>query len=242
MAFVWLLSPAVNPAAPTFSLVFLAKRRRRLVARDDEGEEAEEEVDVIELGFVFLDFSPAGLVKEDGGAARLLRFPILDKSLLRLLSDRGSEQGLRNGDRLSLSLQKTTAIEPPTTEPPALPPVLPDPSRSMPSFPEPTEAPVVLLTPSRTNTDTLDCSLPFRLPLSFLDLPERLNSFLLPLSLSLSFPIFLARFAEGRPDETEAEPEVTDSEDRHLLLVLLEEEEEDSDWPIFFNARDFFFG
>lgn len=213
------------------------------MARDDEGEDAEEEVDVMELGFVFLDFSPAGLVKDDGGAARLLRFPMLAKSLLRLPRDSGSEQGLRNGDLLSLSLQKTTAIEPPTTEPPVPPPVPPGPRRSMPSFPEPTEAPVVLLTPSRTSTDTLDCSLPFRLlPLSFLDLPERLKSFLLPLSRSLSFPIFLARFAEGRPDVTEAEPEVTVSEERHLLLVLLEEEEEDSDWPIFFNARDFFFG
>lgn len=156
MAFVWLPSPAANAAAPPFSLVFLARRRRRLVARDDEGEEAEEEVDVMELGFVFLDLSPAGLVKEDGGAARLLRFPILARSLLRLPSDSGSEQGLRNGDLLSLSLQNTTAIEPPTTEPPAPPPVPPGPRRSMPIFPEPTEAPVVLLTPSRTSTDTLD--------------------------------------------------------------------------------------
>lgn len=110
----------------------------------------------MELGFVFLDFSPAGLVKEDGGAARLHRFPILDRSLLRPLSDSGSEQGLRNGDLLSLSLQKTTAIDPPTTEPPTPPPVPPGPRRSMPSFPEPAEAPVVLLTPSRTNTETLD--------------------------------------------------------------------------------------
>lgn len=213
-----------------------------MVARDDEEEEAEEEVDVMELGFVFLDFSPAGLVKDDGGAARLLRFPILVKSLLRLPSDSGSEQGLRNGDLLSLSLQKTTAIEPPTTEPPAPPPVPPDPRRSMPSFPEPTEAPVVLVTPSRTSTDTLDCSLPFRLALlSFLDLPERPKSFRLPFSRSLSFPIFLARFAEGRPDEMEAEPEVTVSEERHLFLVLLEEVD-DSDWPIFFKPRDFFFG
>lgn len=127
-----------------------------MVARVDDGEEAEEEVDVMELGFVFLDFSPAGLVKEDGGATRLLRFPILARSLLRLPSDSGSEQGLRNGDLLSLSLQKTTAIEPPTTEPPATPPAPPGPRRSMPSFPDPTEAPVVLLTPSRTSTETFD--------------------------------------------------------------------------------------
>lgn len=156
VAFVWLLSPAVKPVAPPFSLVFLARRRRRFVARDDDGEEAEEEVDVIELGLVFFDFSPVGLVKEDGGAARLLRLPIPARSLPRLPSDSGSEQGLRNGDLLSLSRQKTTAIEPPTTEPPPPPPVPPGPRRSMPSFPEPTEAPVVLLTPSRTSTDTLD--------------------------------------------------------------------------------------
>ena len=127
-----------------------------MVASDDEGEEADEEVDVMELGLAFLDFSPAGRVREDGGAARPLRFPMLLRSLLRLPSDSGSEQGLRNGDLLSLSLQKTTAIEPPTTEPPAPPPVPPGPRRSMPSFPEPTEAPVVLLTPSRTSTDTFD--------------------------------------------------------------------------------------
>lgn len=237
MTFVWLPSPAVNPAAPPFSLVFLAGRRRRLVARDDEGDEAEEEVDVMELGFVFLDFSPAGLVKEDGGAASLLRFSILAKSLLRLPSDSGSEQGLRNGDLLSLSLQKTTAIEPPTTEPPATPTAPPGPRRSMPSFPEPTDAPVVLLTPSRTRTDTFDCSLPFRLLLpSFLDLPERPKSFRQSLSRSLSLLIFLALFAEVRPDEMDAEPDVTVNEERHLLLVLLEDEDEDSDWPIFFNV------
>lgn len=155
-AFVWPPSSATDPEAPPFSLVFFARRRRRLVAIDDEGEEAEEEVDVMELGLVFLDFSPAGLVKDDGGGARLLRLPMAPRSLLRLPSDRGSEQGLRNGDLLSLSLQKTTAIEPPTTEPAAPPPVPPGPRRSMPNFPEPTEAPVVLLTPSRTSTDTLD--------------------------------------------------------------------------------------
>lgn len=37
------------------------------------------------------------------------------------------------------------------------------------------------------------------------------------------------------------EPEVTVSEERHLPLVRFEEEEE-SDGPIFFNIRDFFFG
>lgn len=235
MAFVWLPSPGVNPVAPPLSLVFLAVRQRRLVGTDDEGEEAEDDVDEMELGFVFLDFSTVELVKEDGGAANLLRFSIMAKSLLRFPSDSGSEQGLRNGDLLSLSLQKTTAIDPPTTEPPAPPPAPPGPRRSMPSFPEPTDAPVVLLTPSRTRTDTLDCSLPFRLQLlSFLDLPERPKSFLQPLSRSLSLPDFLARFADVRPDEMDVEPDVTVSEERHLLLVLLEED--DSDWPIFFNV------
>lgn len=194
----------------------------------------------MELGLVFLDFNPVGAVKEDGGAARLLLFPMLDKSLPRLLRDSGSEHGFRNGDLLSLSLQKTTAMEPPTTDPPPPPPVPPDPSRSIPSFPEPTLDPVVLLTPSRTSTETLDWSLPLRLPLSFLDLPERPRSFLLP-CLSLSFPSFRVLFTEGSPDKTGAAPAVTESEERHLLLVLLEDEEEDSDWPIFFNVRDFFF-
>lgn len=230
MAFAWLPSPSVNAATPPFSLVFLPSRRRRLFTRDDEGEDAEEEVDVTELGFAFLDFNPAGLAKEDGGAARLLRLPILARSLPRPPRESGSEQGLRNGDRLSLSLQKTTAIEPPTTELPAPPPVPPDPRSSMPNFPEPTDAPVVLLTPSRTSTDTLDCSLPLRLPpVSFLDLPERPDSFLLPFSRSLSFPSFLVRFVEGTADEMGTEPEVTDSEEKSLLLVLTEEEEDDSD-------------
>lgn len=156
MTLVWLLPPAANPAASAFSLVFLARRRRRFVTREDEGEEAEEEVDVMELGFAFLDFSPAGPVSDDGGADRPLRFPILTRSLLRPPSDSGSEQGFRKGDLLSLSLQNTTAIEPPTTDPPVLPAAPPGPRRSMFSFPEPTEDPVVLLTPSRTRTDTLD--------------------------------------------------------------------------------------
>lgn len=142
--------------APPFSLVFFAMRRRCLVGRVEEGEEAEDEVDVMELGLAFLDFSPAVLAKDDGGAARLLRFPIAVTSLLRLPRDSGSEHGLRKGDLLSLSLQNTTAIEPPTTELPAPVPAPPGPSRSIPSFPDPTEAPVVLLTPSRTSTDTLD--------------------------------------------------------------------------------------
>lgn len=232
VAFVLLPSPSVNPPARLLSLVFLAGRRRRLLAKDDEGEEVAEEVDVMELGLVFLDFSPVGLVKEAGGGATLLRFSILAKSLVRLPKDSGSEQGLRNGDLLSLSLQKTTAIDPPTTEPPAPPLAPPAPKRSMPSFPLPTDAPVVLLTPSRTRTDTFDCNLPFRLPLpSFLDLLERHKSFLQPLSRSLL--IFLLLFADVRPDEIDAEPDVTINDERHLLLLLLEDE--DSGWPVFFD-------
>lgn len=143
----------MEPAAPTFSLVFFTTRRRRLVTRDEEGEEAEEEVDVMEPGLAFWDGSVAELFMEGGGAARLLRLPMELRSLPRPPSDSGSEQGLRKGDLLSLSRQKTTAIEPPTTELPAPPPGPPDPNKSMPSFPE---EPVVLLTPSRTSTETLD--------------------------------------------------------------------------------------
>lgn len=143
----------MDPGAPPFSLVFLARRRRRFVTREDEGEEAEEEVEVIEPGLPFLDMFVAGLLIEDTGPARLLRLPIEPRSFPRPPSDSGSEHGLRKGDLLSLSLQKTTAIEPPTTEPPVPAPAPPDPNKSMPSFPE---APVVLLTPSRTSTDTLD--------------------------------------------------------------------------------------
>lgn len=104
-------------------------------------------------GLAFCDGSAAALLREEGGAARLLRLPMELRSLPRPPSDSGSEHGLRNGDLLSLSLQKTTAIEPPTTELPAPPPVPPVPNKSMPSFPE---EPVVLLTPSRTSTETLD--------------------------------------------------------------------------------------
>lgn len=237
-------SPSAEPPAPPFSRVFFPSRRRRLVARDDEGEEAEEEVDVVELGLVLLDFGAAVLDKEEeeGGAARELRLPTLLRSLLRPPSDSGSEQGLRNGDLLSLSLRNTTAMEPPLP-----PPGPPAPRRSMPSFPEPTEAPVVLLTPSRTITDTLDCSLPLRMPLlSFLDLPERLDSFLPPFSTrSLSFATFLPRLAEGSTDEMGPEPEVAwvgESEERPLLLARREEEDDDSAWPVFFPVRDFFLG
>lgn len=216
VVFIGLTSTTVDPVASLFSLFFL--RRRPLFVKEDEGEEAKEDVDVMELCFVFLGFILAGLGNEDCGAS-LFRFSMLAKSLLQLLSDRGSEQGLRNGDLLSLSLQKTTAIEPPTTELPDPTLVPPGPRRSMPIFPELTDGPVVLLTPSRTKTDTLDCSLLF-LPPSFFSLPERTKFFLLPLSLSLSLTIFLARFASPRPEETVAEPEVTVSEERHLLFDL----------------------
>lgn len=124
-----------------------------MVTRDDEGEEAEEEVEVMDPGLAFWDGSAAVLLREEGVAARLLRLPMELRSLPRLPSDSGSEHGLRNGDLLSLSLQKTTAIEPPTTELPVPPPVPPVPNKSMPSFPD---EPVVLLTPSRTSTETLD--------------------------------------------------------------------------------------
>lgn len=107
----------------------------------------------MEPGLAFCEGSAAEVFIEEGGAARLLRLPMEPRSLPRPPSDSGSEQGLRNGDLLSLSLQKTTAMEPPTTELAAPPPGPPVPNKSMPSFPE---EPVVLLTPSRTSTDTLD--------------------------------------------------------------------------------------
>lgn len=227
-------STSVKPAAKPFSpRVFLASRRLRLVARDDDGEDAEEEVEVVELGLAFLDFSVAtvGLAsEEEGGAARELRLPTFPRSLLRPLSNRGSEQGLRNGDLLSLSLLKTTAMEPPTTgipEPPTDPPA---PRSSMPSFPEPTGPPVVLLTPSRTSTDTLDCSLAFLPPpLNFLDLPDRPDSFFPPFSpRSFSFPIFRPRLAEGRVARAAWVGESEEVESP-LPLGRTEEEEDDSD-------------
>lgn len=174
----------------------------------------------MEPGLAFCDGSTAMFI-EEGGAARLLRLPMELRSFPRPPSDNGSEQGLRNGDLLSLSLQKTTAIEPPTTELPAPPLGPPVPNKSMPSFPE---EPVVLLTPSRTSTETLDWSLPFRLVvLSFLDFPERLNSFRLPLSRFLSFTLCV-RFITGSPDETGAQPDAADKDARFLLLVLVDSE------------------
>lgn len=237
LVFVWLASAATDPVASLFSLFFLPVRRRPLLTEEDEGEEAKEDVDVMELCFVFLGFNLAGLLSKEGVASRF-RFSMLARSLLRLPSDRGSEQGLRNGDLLSLSLQKTTAIEPPTTELPDPPLVPPGPRRSMPIFPEPTDGPVVLLTPSLTKTDTFDCSLLF-LPPSFFNLPERTKPFLLPLSLSFSLPIFLLLFANPRPEETVAEPVVTISEEVHLLFDR--GGEEDSDWPFFLSGCGFFF-
>lgn len=202
-------SESAKPPALSFSRVFFPSRRLRLVARDDEGDDAEEEVDVVELGLAFLDFSDVGLDKDEGGAARELRLSTLPMSLLRTVKDRGSAQGLRNGDLLSLSLRKTTAMDPPTTAPPEPPPGPPAPRSSIPSFPEPTELPVVLLTPSRTSTETLDCSLAFLPPLSFLERPERPDSFFPPFSTrSLSFPNFRPRLATGRAGGMEAEPEV----------------------------------
>lgn len=200
----------MDPAEPTLSRVFFTTRRRRLVTRDEEGEEAEDEVEVMEPGFCEGRGADAELF---GGAARLLRFPIEPRSFPRPPRDSGSEHGFRNGERLSLSRQKTTAIEPPTTEPPAPLPGPPVPSRSMPSFPE---EPVVLLTPSRTRTDTLDWSLPFLLLPSFLDLLERPSSFRLPLSRVLSLTL-RARLTPGSAEEM-------GSDERFLLFVLADSE------------------
>lgn len=181
------------------------------------GEDADDDVEVVELGLTFFDLNPAGFV--EGMDERVFRcLPVLFKSLTLPGRESGSEQGFRNGDRLSLSRRKTTAIDPPTTDGPVVPL---DPSRSIPSLPE---FPVVLLTPSRTSTETLDCSLPFLLlPPGFLDLPERPNSFL----LGLSFPVFRTLLAEGEEAVRGREAVLTedaergeDSEGKRLLLLL----------------------
>lgn len=179
LGFLASFPPTVSP----FSLGFFPGLLLRFPANDVVGEEADEDVDVAELGLAFFDFSPPELV-EEGGRSMLRCFPVLLKSLLLPGRARVSEQGLRKGDRLSLSRRNTTAIDPPTTDGPEAPL---GPRRSIPNFPE---FPVVLLTPSRTKTDTLDWSLPFLLPpLSFLDLPERPTSFFPALSL----PVFRPR-------------------------------------------------
>lgn len=242
LAFLASLSSTVSP----FSLGFLPGLLLRFAASDDVGEEADEDVDVAELGLAFFDFSPPGLV-EEGGPRMLRCFPVLLKSLLLPGRAKVSEQGLRKGDRLSLSRRNTTAIDPPTTDGPEAPLTTPlGPRRSMPNFPG---FPVVLLTPSRTRTDTLDCSLPFLLlPPSFLDLPERPASFFPALSL----PVFRPRLVADEdavgwrdvllPEEAERGGE---RDDRRLLLLAFglweDEEEVDSDSPAFLPDLDFFF-
>lgn len=209
---------ALGPStARPFSRGFFPGLRLRFAAEDDVGEEADDDVEVVELGLAFFDLSPVVLVEDrDERVFRCL--PVLFKSLTLTGRESGSEQGFRNGDRLSLSRRKTTAIDPPTTEGPVVPP---GPMRSIPILPL---FPVVLLTPSRTSTETLDCSLPFLLlPPSFLDLAERPDSFL----LGFSFPVFRTLLAEdeeavrGReavlPDDAERGE---DSEGKRLLLLL----------------------
>lgn len=189
------LPSGLSTGAP-FSRGFFPGLRRRLVAEDDVGEDADDDVEVVELGLTFLDFVLA--------PKRAFRgLPVLFNSLAR--PDRGSssEQGLRNGDRLSLSRRNTTAIDPPT-DGPAGPT---GPSRSRPSLPE---FPVVLLTPSRTSTDTLDCSLAFRPP-TFFDLPERPELFLLGFSLLVLRPL-LAEDTEASIGRELVIPKGTDRE------------------------------
>lgn len=184
-----LLAPleSLPSTVSSFSLSFFPGLLLRFATNEEVGEEADEDVDVAELGLAFFDFSPLEFV-DDGGPRMLRCFPVLLGSLPLPGRASVSEQGLRNGDRLSLSRRNTTAIDPPTTEGPEAPLTTPEgPRRSRPNFPE---FPVVLLTPSRTKTDTLDWSLPFLLlPLSFLALPER------PASVfpTFSLPVFRPR-------------------------------------------------
>ena len=207
--------------ARPFSRGFFPGLRLRLAAEDDVGEDADDDVEVVELGLAFLDLSPAGLAEESG--ARVLRcLLVLLRSLALPGKDSGSEQGFRNGDRLSLSRRNTTAIDPPTTEGPAAPPTTPPgPRRSIPSL---LEFPVVLLTPSRTSTDTLDWSLAFLLPPpSFLDLPERPDSFLPPFSFPALRLLAVDEDAAGGrvvvlPEEADRGGE---SEGRRFLLFAL---------------------
>lgn len=191
------LRPTPSSASPHLpfsltSLPFFPRFRLGLAAEEEEGDEAEEEeVEVVELGLAFLGLRIDSWEEEGEGEARVPRLFILPMSLLLPEIAMGSEQGLRKGDLLSLSLRNTTAMEPPTT-PPLPPPAwtecsLPTPPRT-PSFPTPPSTPVVLLTPSRTSIDTLDCSF------FFLLLPERPPSFL---PFSLSFPDF-RRFLAGK--------------------------------------------
>lgn len=181
------------------------------------GEDADDDVEVVELGLAFFDLSPVGFVEDiDERVFRCL--PVLFKSLTLPVNESGSEQGFRNGDRLSLSRRKTTAIDPPTTEGPVVPL---GPRRSIPSL---AEFPVVLLTPSLTSTETLDCSLPFLLPPpSFLDLPERPDSFLLGLSFPVLRPLLVDDEEAVRGKEVvllEDAERGEDSEGKRLLLLL----------------------
>lgn len=190
-------SPPPAKAAPLLSRSFLPGRRRRLATEEEQGEEVEEEV--LEVGVTVLAFRRVGLATLDGAKTFLCCccwLPALLRSLpppapLRDGSDSGSEHGFRNGERLSLSRRNTTAME---DEPLPLTTAPLGPRRSTPSFPAVPGAlvvPVVLLTPSRTRTDTLDCSLAFLPPafLEWLDLPD---SFLAP----FSFLVLRARLAE----------------------------------------------
>lgn len=220
--------PSGTSTAIPFSRSFFPGLRRLLANEDEVGEEADEEVDVVELGLTFFAFSPVELL-EVSDPRELRCLPVLLGSLFLFARDSGSEQGLRKGDRLSLSRRNTTAIDPPTTEGPVGPP---GPRRSSPNL---LEFPVVLLTPSRTNTDTLDCNLVF-LPPSFLDLPERLESFLPSLSFPILRPLLMEEDEAGGGRDAVLLEEAERSEVL-LVLSLCKDELEDSDWPIFFAPR-----
>lgn len=235
-----------SPPVALFSRSFFPGRRRRLATEEEQGEEVEE--DVLEVGVAFFALRRVGLVTL-AGARTFLCFCwlALPGSLPRDCRDSGSEHGFRNGERLSLSRRNTTAIEPPTTEeePPTAPP---GPMWSTPSFPAAPGAavPVVLLTPSRTRTDTFDCNLAF-FPPSFLECPDRPDSFLPPFSRSFSFLFFWVRLADvaglGREGaKAVGERGGGDDEVIRRLLLVLALRDVDSDWLVFLAACDFFLG
>lgn len=234
---------AVAPSTTfkTLRFCFLPNLLLPLVNKREEGEEAaEEEVEVVELGLTFFDLRTDACEGEADKCIRALVFWALPKSLFLAESETGSELGLRKGDRLSLSLRKTTAIDPPTSVPLLAPP-WPGRSIVLATTPNLLELipPVVLLTPSRTSTDTLDCSFPFREPLLiFFNLPGRTLSFF-P-TFSFSFTTFLAFFVALGTGSVRAGTKGSDESERGGGLFSASCWSKGSTAVVFLPARDLF--